>query len=171
MRSAEGAKGPCMTPRQTEGFPASRSAFPPRDHCFPRTAMEMARTFWVLGCAAGLLAVAAGAFGAHAMRTRLPADRLAIWDTAATYQMYHAFALLVVAFAVARWPGAASLPAAGWMFAGGMLLFCGSLYLLAVTGIRWLGAVTPLGGVALLLGWALLAWGGWREGVWTGLGR
>lgn len=122
----------------------------------------MARIFWILGCAAALAAVAAGAFGAHALRARIPAERLEVWNTAASYQMYHALALLIVGLAAMRWPGSASLPTAGWMFVGGIVLFSGSLYLLALTGTRWLGAVTPVGGVAFLVGWILLAWAGWR---------
>jgi uncharacterized membrane protein YgdD (TMEM256/DUF423 family) len=121
----------------------------------------MARTFWILGCVVGLLGVAAGAFGAHALRARLSADLLAVFETGARYQMYHALALLAVALAAARRPGGGwALP--GWLFAAGVLVFSGSLYLLALTGARWLGAVTPLGGLCLLGGWAALALAGWR---------
>ena len=121
----------------------------------------MAKTFWVLGCLFGMTAVAAGAFGAHALRARLPADLLAVFETGARYQMYHALALLAVAWAVERWPSGAAV-AAGWAFVAGIVVFSGSLYVLALSGVRWLGAVTPLGGVALLAGWALLAWAAWR---------
>lgn len=119
----------------------------------------MARTFWYLGCVFGLLAVAAGAFGAHALRARLPADLLAVFETGARYQMYHALALLAVAAAAARAPSAAA-NAAGWLFTAGIVLFSGSLYLLALTGTRWLGAITPLGGVCFLAGWGALALAG-----------
>lgn len=122
----------------------------------------MAKTFWVLGCLFGLLGVAAGAFGAHALRARLPADLLAVFETGARYQMYHALALLAAAWAVERWPSGAAV-AAGWAFVAGTVVFSGSLYVLALSGARWLGAVTPLGGVALLAGWALLAWAAWRS--------
>ena len=122
------------------------------------------RTFWVLGCGFALLAVAAGAFGAHALRSRLAPDMLAVFETGARYQMYHALALLAVAWAAARWPQSAAVPTAGWLFAAGILLFSGSLYVLALTGVRWLGAVAPLGGTAFLLGWLLLGVAGWREG-------
>jgi uncharacterized membrane protein YgdD (TMEM256/DUF423 family) len=100
--------------------------------------------------------VAAGAFGAHALRGRLTPESLAVFETAARYQMYHALGLLAVGWAVARWPGG---PArwAGWLFLAGTVLFSGSLYLLALSGIRWLGAITPLGGIAFLVGWLLLA--------------
>lgn len=116
----------------------------------------MHRTFWTLGCVFGFLAVAAGAFGAHALRARLGAEMLAVWETAARYQMYHALALLAVAMAAARVP-AGGWTAAGWLFTAGIVVFCGSLYLLAFTGTRWLGAVTPLGGLCFLAGWIALA--------------
>ena len=116
----------------------------------------MDRLFFGLGSASALIAVGAGAFGAHALRARLTPEYLAVFETAARYQMYHALALLAVAWAITRWPGA--LPAyAGWLFVGGTMLFSGSLYILALTGVRWWGAVTPLGGVAFLVGWLCLA--------------
>jgi uncharacterized membrane protein YgdD (TMEM256/DUF423 family) len=121
----------------------------------------MNRTFWILGCAMALMAVGAGAFGAHALRARLSPDMLAVWETAARYQMYHALALLAVALALPRASGG-SWNAAGWLFTAGIILFSGSLYVLALSGIRWLGAVTPLGGVCFLAGWALLALAGLR---------
>jgi uncharacterized membrane protein YgdD (TMEM256/DUF423 family) len=116
----------------------------------------MERTFFVAGALSGLVSVAAGAFGAHALRVRLPPDLLAVFETAARYQMYHALALLAVAWAAGRWPGAL-VTWAGWLFIAGTLLFSGSLYALALTGARWLGAVTPLGGVCFLAGWLCLA--------------
>ena len=116
----------------------------------------MHRTFWTLGCVFGFLAVAAGAFGAHALRARLGAEMLAVWETAARYQMYHALALLAVAMAAGRAP-AGGWTAAGWLFTAGIVVFSGTLYLLAFTGTRWLGAVTPLGGLCLLAGWVALA--------------
>ena len=119
----------------------------------------MARTFWWLGCVLGFTGVAAGAFGAHALRARLPADLLAVWETAARYQLIHAVALLAVALLAARAPSGAAA-AAGWLFAAGVVLFSGSLYALALTGVRVLGAVTPLGGVCFLAGWVALALAG-----------
>jgi len=121
----------------------------------------MARTFWILGCVFGFMAVGAGAFGAHALRARLTPDLLAVWETAARYQMYHALALLVVAMAASRWP-AGGWSAPGWLFTAGIVIFSGTLYVLALSGVRWLGAITPLGGVALLAGWVLLALAGAR---------
>jgi uncharacterized membrane protein YgdD (TMEM256/DUF423 family) len=119
----------------------------------------MGRTFWVLGCAFGFLGVAAGAFGAHALRARVPADLLAVFETGARYQMYHALALLAVAAVASRAPTTAA-SAAGWLFTAGIVLFSGSLYLLALTGTRWLGAVTPFGGLCFLAGWIALALAG-----------
>jgi uncharacterized membrane protein YgdD (TMEM256/DUF423 family) len=115
----------------------------------------MVRTLWIIGSVLGFTAVAAGAFGAHALRARLTPDLLAIFETAARYHMYHAFAVLAAAWAASQWPGALT-SAAGWLFTAGVLVFSGSLYILALTGIRWLGAITPIGGVALLAGWICL---------------
>ena len=116
----------------------------------------MAGTFFGLGALSALISVAAGAFGAHALRERLAPEMLVVFETGARYQMYHALGLLAVAWAVARWPGPAG--AAGWLFVAGTAVFSGSLYLLVLTGQRWLGAITPLGGVAFILGWLWLAW-------------
>jgi uncharacterized membrane protein YgdD (TMEM256/DUF423 family) len=116
----------------------------------------MDRGFAVAGSLSALLAVAAGAFGAHALRERLAVDLLAVFETAARYQMYHALALLFVAWAATQWPSA-TLFVAGCLFLGGTVLLSGSLYLLALTGARWWGAVTPLGGLLLLGGWLALA--------------
>jgi uncharacterized membrane protein YgdD (TMEM256/DUF423 family) len=115
----------------------------------------MDRLFFSLGAFSALLSVAAGAFGAHALRNRLSPEYLAVFETAARYQMYHALGLLAVAGAVSRWPGGTA-QWAGWFFVIGTVLFSGSLYGLALTGVRWLGAVTPLGGVAFLAGWLCL---------------
>jgi uncharacterized membrane protein YgdD (TMEM256/DUF423 family) len=116
----------------------------------------MDKTFAVLGALSGFVSVAAGAFGAHALKARLAPDLLAAFETGARYQMFHALALLAVALLLPRFPGAA-LAWAGWLFLAGTLLFSGSLYALALSGVRVLGAVTPLGGVAFLAGWLALA--------------
>jgi uncharacterized membrane protein YgdD (TMEM256/DUF423 family) len=117
---------------------------------------RMERLFFGLGALSALLSVAAGAFGAHALRARLAPEYLAAFETGARYQMYHALGLLAVAWALTRWPS--QLPVwAGWLFVVGTVLFSGSLYALALTGARWWGAVTPLGGVAFLVGWICLA--------------
>ena len=115
----------------------------------------MDRLFFIIGSTSALVAVAAGAFGAHALRARLTPDLLAVFETGARYQMYHAFALLASAWAVTRWPGPWPVRA-GWLFLIGTIVFSGSLYALALSGVRWLGAVTPLGGAAFLAGWLCL---------------
>lgn len=118
--------------------------------------MTTERVLAVVASVSALLSVAAGAFGAHALRDRLATDLLAIFETAARYQMYHALAIFVAVYAHGRWGGSAL--AAGWLFVAGTVIFSGSLYALALTGVRWLGAITPLGGLCFLVGWALLAW-------------
>ncbi|WP_242394547.1 DUF423 domain-containing protein [Anaeromyxobacter oryzisoli] len=115
----------------------------------------MERLFFALGAISAGISVAAGAFGAHALKARLPADLLAVFETGARYEMYHALGLLAAGWAVSRAPGAASW--AGWLFVAGTVLFSGSLYALALTGVRALGAVTPFGGVAFIAGWVALA--------------
>ncbi len=122
----------------------------------------MDRAFALAGSLSALVAVAAGAFGAHALRARLSPEMLAVFETGARYHMYHALALIIVAWAATRWPGPA-VRLAGWLFLAGTLLFSGSLYLLALTGARALGAVTPLGGICFLGGWVALALGIWRR--------
>ena len=121
----------------------------------------MSRTFFFLGAVSGFIAVAAGAFGAHSLRDRLTPEYVSVFETGARYQMYHALALLAVAWVIER-GGGTSAQWAGWLFVIGTLLFSGSLYGLALTGIRWMGAITPLGGVAFLAGWVCLALS-WRN--------
>lgn len=121
----------------------------------------MPRTFFALGAVSACMAVGAGAFAAHGLRKHLTAEMLAVFETGARYQMYHALGLLAVAWACTRWPGLAST-SAGWLLVTGTVIFSGSLYLLALTGQRWLGAVTPLGGLAFLAGWLCLAWAALR---------
>lgn len=112
---------------------------------------------WVfLAAVNGFLAVAAGAFGAHALKARLDPPDLATFEVAARYQMYHALALLVVAWCTASRP-TATISSAGWCFTLGIAVFSGSLYALTLGGWRWMGAITPIGGLFLLAGWALLA--------------
>jgi uncharacterized membrane protein YgdD (TMEM256/DUF423 family) len=123
--------------------------------------MTPVRLFFALGSVLAGLAVGLGAFGAHGLRNVLSVDDLATFETGVRYQMYHGLALLGVAWAAARWETTAVV-VAGWSFVAGIVLFSGSLYLLVITGPRWLGAVTPLGGVAFLVGWALLAWTAWQ---------
>ena len=115
----------------------------------------MDRTFLLVGALAGFVAVAFGAFGAHGLRNRLSPEMLAIFETGVRYQMYHAFAVLVVALAAARLDGW-MIRGAGWSFTAGIVIFSGSLYALALTGVTTLGAITPIGGLAFLIGWGLL---------------
>ena len=117
----------------------------------------MDRFFFISGAIAAFIAVALGAFGAHSLRTKLSADMLNIFEVGVRYQMYHALGLFAVAWATTRWPES-NLNAAGWAFIAGIVIFSGSLYLLSITGIRWFGAITPIGGLAFLLGWAILVW-------------
>ena len=114
------------------------------------------RLFATLGAVSAFVAVGAGAFGAHGLRARLTPDLLAVFETGARYQIYHALGLFAVAWAVTRWPSPWPVRA-GWLFLAGTVLFSGSLYALALSGLRWLGAITPLGGVAFLAGWLCLA--------------
>jgi uncharacterized membrane protein YgdD (TMEM256/DUF423 family) len=116
----------------------------------------MDRTFMFVGALMGFVGVGLGAFGAHALRGRLSPEMLAIFETAVRYQMYHAIALLAVAAMMSRIDGR-SVVIAGWSFIAGILIFSGSLYALALTGVTMLGAITPLGGLALLAGWVALA--------------
>jgi len=120
------------------------------------------RRFFALGAMLAMVGVAAGAFGAHALKSRLTPDMLAVFEVGVRYQLVHALALLAVAWAITRWPGRAALYA-GALFIAGIVLFSGSLYLLALTGERSLGAITPFGGVAFLAGWACLAWAASRS--------
>ena len=117
----------------------------------------MDRVFFALGAISAFIGVAAGAFGAHGLKSRLSAEMLTIFEVGVRYQMYHSFALIVAAWAQTRWPGVL-VTASGWFFLVGIALFSGSLYLLSLTGLRWLGAITPLGGLAFLAGWLCLAW-------------
>lgn len=125
--------------------------------------MGTTRHFTVIGAVCGLLAVAFGAFAAHALKEVLSPGLLEVFRTGVDYQALHALALVAIGLSGGR-PGADRyLHLAGWAFASGILVFSGSLYLLALTDIRWLGAVTPLGGTAFLVGWAALAWYGHRS--------
>ena len=119
------------------------------------------KTFVLLGALFGALGVCLGAFGAHALRDSLSAQDLITFETGVRYQMYHALALLAVAGAMSQWESDA-LVFAGYAFVIGIVIFSGSLYILVLSGQRWLGAITPIGGLALILGWALLAWRAWR---------
>jgi uncharacterized membrane protein YgdD (TMEM256/DUF423 family) len=109
-----------------------------------------------LGCA---LAVVAGAFGAHALAGRLDAHALALWETAARYLMYGSMGLALGGLAAGRWPG---VERGAWALFAGTIVFSGTVAALALGGPRWLGAVTPIGGTLMILGFALFAWAAWR---------
>ncbi|MBI4519891.1 MAG: DUF423 domain-containing protein [Gemmatimonadetes bacterium] len=128
----------------------------------------MDRAFLLIGALAGVVGVALGAFGAHGLRARLSPEMLAVFETGVRYHLYHALALVATAAVVARLPSSRLVVAAGWLFLAGIILFSGSLYLLALTGVGGLGAITPFGGVAFLLGWALLAIAATK---WPAVGR
>ena len=115
----------------------------------------MDRVFFALGALSAFLGVTAGAFGAHALKSRLAPDMLAVFEVAVRYQMYHAFAVIACAWAATKWPGTL-VDASGWFFVAGTIVFSGSLYALSLSGARWLGAITPLGGLAFLAGWICL---------------
>jgi len=117
--------------------------------------------WFAAGCVLMALGIAAGAFAAHGLKGRLSADALDLWQTAARYHIYHALGLLAVAYAATRW-SSALVPAAGWLFIAGIVLFAGSLYLLALTDLKPLGAITPLGGLCFIAGWCCLALAAWR---------
>jgi len=105
----------------------------------------------------GALSVALGAFAAHGLKPRLDPHLLANWETGVRYQFYHVFALMASAWVTERLPDCKAARGAGWLFLAGILLFSGSLYVMALTGQRWLGMITPFGGVAFITGWLLLA--------------
>ncbi|HPF57567.1 MAG TPA: DUF423 domain-containing protein [Candidatus Competibacteraceae bacterium] len=115
------------------------------------------KVFLLLGCVGMLCAVAMGAFGAHALKKVLAPDLMAVYETAVHYHVYHALGLLAVGLLTWRLPESVALRGSGLLMTGGLLLFSGSLYALALSGIRWLGAITPIGGVAFLAAWLLLA--------------
>jgi uncharacterized membrane protein YgdD (TMEM256/DUF423 family) len=121
----------------------------------------MTTGWFVVGAVLSGLGVILGAFGAHGLKTRVTPDLLVIFETGVRYQMYHALALLALGLAAARW-SSPWFNAAGWLFVAGIVIFSGSLYVMTFTGARWLGAITPLGGLAFILGWAALALGALR---------
>ncbi|MCH7815834.1 MAG: DUF423 domain-containing protein [Proteobacteria bacterium] len=118
----------------------------------------MPKLFILLASINGFLAVALGAFAAHALRERLSSELLNTFQTAVQYHMYHALALFGVGLLLMNYPNATLPRISGYLFLLGIVLFSGSLYILSVSGIRWLGAITPLGGVSLLAAWACLIW-------------
>ena len=123
----------------------------------------MGPLFVAIAAINGLLAVGLGAFAAHGLRARLPEDLLAVFQTGVQYQMYHALALLGVGLLCLHFDNSPLLRASGWALLTGIVIFSGSLYILSLSGIRWLGAITPIGGVAFLTGWLLLILAMWMQ--------
>ena len=117
----------------------------------------MLRLFFALGSGFALIAVITGAFAAHTLKSRLSPDMFQVFEVAVRYQMYHALGLIVVAWAASQW-SSQLITASGWLFVAGIVIFSGSLYILSLTGVRWLGAITPIGGVAFIIGWGCLLW-------------
>ncbi|HKK13623.1 MAG TPA: DUF423 domain-containing protein [Gammaproteobacteria bacterium] len=122
----------------------------------------MPRVFLLLGAINGTLAVLLGAFGAHALRGHLPPGMMEVYHTANQYHFYHALGLLAVGMAAFQMPDSAALRWSGWLMLAGIVLFSGSLYALSVSGMRWLGIITPFGGTAFIIAWLLLAMAVWR---------
>jgi uncharacterized membrane protein YgdD (TMEM256/DUF423 family) len=125
---------------------------------------SLSQRFLILGTVFAGSGVAAGAFGAHALKSILDTPSLQVFDTATRYQMYHAFGLCIVSLAIDRYPER-RLEQTGWLFTIGIFLFSGSLYAVSLAGIRWFGAVTPIGGLAFLAGWILFGWRIWRAAI------
>ena len=115
----------------------------------------MKNLFFIFGAGFSLLSVVFGAFGAHSLKDKLSKEMLDVFEVAVRYQMYHGIGLIVVAWALSQWQNSLTT-AAGWCFVAGILIFSGSLYILSLTGIRWLGAITPIGGLAFIAGWGCL---------------
>jgi uncharacterized membrane protein YgdD (TMEM256/DUF423 family) len=120
---------------------------------------SLAKLFLFTGSLNALLVIVLGAFGAHALKARLTSDMLATYQTGIQYHFYHAVGLMMIGLIALHVPASGYLKWSGWLMLAGILLFSGSLYLLSVSGIRWLGAITPIGGTAFILAWALLAIG------------
>ena len=116
------------------------------------------KSFIVIGVIAMALGVVLGAFGAHGLKARLEPSLLAAYQTGVEYRLYHGLGLILVGVLGFHFPGAAGLQWGGWLLLAGMLLFSGSLYLMAISGVRWLGAITPFGGMAFIVGWCWIAW-------------
>lgn len=125
----------------------------------------MAKTYLLIAALNGFLAVALGAFGAHGLKQRLSADLLAVYQTGVQYHFYHTLALFLVAALMLHLPQSTSLRWSALLFCIGMSVFSGSLYVLSITGVRWLGAITPIGGVAFLAGWIVLAVAVWKAEI------
>lgn len=116
----------------------------------------MSKLFLSIGAINAALAVMLGAFGAHGLKSRLAADMIEIFETGVQYHFYHALGLLAVGVLAIHYPGSSSLKWSGWLMLGGIVIFSGSLYILSISGVRWLGAITPIGGISFIAAWILL---------------
>ena len=116
------------------------------------------KTFIVIGAVAMALGVILGAFGAHGLKNKLTPDLLAVYQTGVEYHLYHALGLILVGILAVQFPQVSGLKLGGWLLLAGILIFSGSLYVLAISGVRWLGAITPIGGLAFIAGWVWIAW-------------
>ncbi|MBE9539173.1 MAG: DUF423 domain-containing protein [Proteobacteria bacterium] len=123
----------------------------------------MAKLFITMAACSGMFAVVFGAFGAHALKNRLDDYALGVFETAVQYHFYHSLALLAVGILALSLPDSSLLRSSGWLFAVGLVVFSGSLYVLSLSGVHWLGAITPIGGLALIAGWACLAAAAWKS--------
>jgi uncharacterized membrane protein YgdD (TMEM256/DUF423 family) len=123
---------------------------------------SLSKVFLIIASISACTAVALGAFAAHLLKDKLSPDLFAIFEVGVRYHMYHALALFAVAWCVTQFPSS-SVSVSGWLFIAGTVVFSGSLYILSMTGMRWLGAITPLGGISFLAGWIWLAWCVWKE--------
>lgn len=123
----------------------------------------MQKFFLLAGSIAMALAVALGAFGAHGLKNMLTDEMLDIFETGVKYHFYHAIGLLVIGLVAQHMSESLLLQWAGWMMIAGILIFSGSLYILSIAGIRWMGAITPIGGVCFIISWILLAWASWNN--------
>lgn len=122
----------------------------------------MLKTFAIVGGLNAMLTVALGAFGAHGLKQQLSPEMLSVCQTGIQYHMWHALGLVLIGLIAAHYTDSALLGWAGWLMLAGIVIFSGSLYVLSVTGVRWLGAVTPFGGLAFIIAWALLVIALWR---------
>jgi len=122
----------------------------------------MQKLFLTIGSIAMALAVSLGAFGAHGLRGKLSAEMLDIFETGVRYNFYHAIGLLIIGIIAYQLPDSGLLKWSGWLMVGGIIIFSGSLYLLALSGIRWMGAITPIGGLCFIVSWILLALTVWK---------
>jgi len=123
----------------------------------------VARSFIVFAAICGMLAVTLGAFGAHGLKHRLSVELMAAYQTGVQYHFYHTLTLLIIGLLLLQFPGAALFKWSGWFVITGIILFSGSLYVMALTGTKWLGVITPLGGLAFIVGWLLLAIGSYQH--------